>query len=135
MSWFTRSFSPSAGRKPRLPVRQARLALESLEDRFLMSISVADFAVPTGTPGSNTSSRPQVVTLGPDNNVWFAEYAPDANGFCHIGRINAADNSIQEFAIRTRDSAPLGITKGPDGALWFTENNFDQIGRITTDGL
>jgi virginiamycin B lyase len=42
--------------------------------------------------------------------------------------------SIQEFAVPTPNSGPIGITVGPDGNLWFTEFNGSKISRMMEDG-
>ena len=38
--------------------------------------------------------------------------------------------AINEFAVPTIGSGPVGITAGPDGNLWFTEYNSNKIGEI-----
>ena len=78
---------------------------------------------PTGT------SRPAIITNGPDGNLWFTEQYGD-----RIGRITT-DGTITEFSTGITAGAELrGIVAGPDGALWFTESSGNRIGRITTDG-
>ena len=71
------------------------------------------------------NSGPDLITLGPDGDLWFTE-----NKGNKIGRINPTTHLIQEFAIPTPNSQPVGIVTGPDHALWFAESNSGQIGRI-----
>ena len=75
-------------RRPRLPAGRpvARLRLEALEDRTLLSIgftpvlgSIREFSVPT------QNAVPDDITPGPDGNVWFTELATN-----NIGRITRA---------------------------------------------
>src|SRR5437667_4749746 len=84
-----------------------------------------DFPLPV------SSNRPEGITAGPDDNVWFA-----ASNGKKIGRITPS-GTITEFAV---SGYAFGITAGPDGNLWFTEyvaagNSFvGLIGRITPTG-
>ena len=74
------------------------------------------------------NSQPFAITTGPDDALWFTEYAGNK-----VGRITTA-GAITEFVIPSA-GGPGGITKGPDDALWFTEHNGNRIGRITTAGV
>src|SRR5438876_2725288 len=80
------------------------------------------FTIPTSNSG------PEVITAGPDGNLWFTE-----NSGNKIGRITTA-GVIMEFPSPTANGWPEGITAGPDGNLWFTEEGGNKIGRITTAG-
>ncbi len=62
--------------------------------------------------------------LGPDGNVWFAE-------FNHIGKITPAGR-ITEFAYPSGYSTNQygGVTTGSDGNVWFAESSNNAIGRI-----
>src|SRR5262249_38714419 len=106
--------------RPR-PAR-ARLSLESLEDRFLLSVT--EFPVPT--PQSNLVG----ITRGPDGNLWFTEALAGK-----IGRLTPAGGPTGFSAGITPGGPPTGSTAGPDGNLWFTEQNPDRIGRITPAGV
>src|SRR5262245_18799499 len=106
--------------KRRATVRKpprARLALEALDDRILLSVT--EFPIPIIDV---LSSRPEGITRGPDGNLWFTE--ADAN---RIGRITPAGVVTEFSAGITPNSQPSGITAGPDGNLWFTEAG--KIGR------
>jgi streptogramin lyase len=105
---------------PRPP--QSRLALESLEDRRLLSgFSYFNLRPPFKFVAG--------LTAGPDGNMWFTEYANDA-----IGRMSTDGVNYGEFYL-SNGSAPNLITTGPDGNIWFTEYNSNKIGRMTPDGL
>ncbi|MGZ5380745.1 MAG: Vgb family protein [Thermoanaerobaculia bacterium] len=87
------------------------------------ALTVNDFPVPVQYTG------PQGITVGPDGNLWFTEYAAN-----QIGRITPA-GVITEFPIPTTNSGPWGIVAGSDGNLWFTERLGQSIGRITPTGV
>src|SRR5262245_10416358 len=113
------------GRRKRATVRRpprARLALEALDDRVLMSVT--EFPVPT--PQSNLTS----ITRGPDGNMWFTDALAG-----EIGRITPAGVITEFSAGLTPGGQPTEITAGPDGNLWFTEQFPDRIGRITPAGV
>jgi streptogramin lyase len=100
--------------------RTLRPRLEILEDRCVMSASIAEF------PGVAAGSAPFGITVGPDGNVWFTETQGN-----QIGMMNPTTHAVSEFPIPTASSSPTGITTGPDGNLWFTEAAADQIGMIS----
>jgi virginiamycin B lyase len=77
-------------------------------------------------PTHSLSSLPEGITVGPDGNLWFAEF-----NVGNIGRITTA-GLVTEFHIF--NGGPWGIRAGPDGNLWFTEADANSIGRITTGG-
>lgn len=78
----------------------------------------------------NTGSEPDGVTIGPDGNVWFTEYATD-----RIGRYDPTNTTFTEFVIPTASSDPTSIAIGPgDSALWFTESATDRVGMVTLTG-
>jgi streptogramin lyase len=99
--------------------RTLRPRLEILEDRCVMSASIAEFT------GVASGSAPFGITVGPDGNVWFTETQGN-----QIGMMNPTTHAIAEFPIPTASSSPTGITAGPDGNLWFTEAAGNQIGMI-----
>ena len=74
-------------------------------------------------------SGPYRIALGPDGNLWVAEY-----------KANAIDQ-ITPGSVRTRfpmpnpGSGPNEIIAGPDGALWITEYDGNRIARMTTSGV
>ncbi len=102
--------------RPRRP--RARLRVEGLESRCLLSLTINEFPVPS-------AGEPVGITAGPDGNLWFTEL--DVN----IGQINPTTHAITEFPLPTSAiSDGAGITAGPDGNLWFTEADGNKIGMI-----
>src|SRR5262249_11556373 len=79
--------------------------------------------------GSN--SQPNLITAGPDGNLWFGEFG---NGQFpgKIGRITPA-GAVTEFGGLSDEV--YGVTAGRDGNIWFTESSHFRIGRITPAGV
>jgi streptogramin lyase len=77
------------------------------------------FSIPSG---DNTAI--DGLALGPDGNVWFAE-------FNHIGKITPS-GKITEFAYPSGFTTNQygGVTAGSDGNVWFAESSANAIGRI-----
>jgi len=74
-------------------------------------------------PATQASS----ITVGPDGNVWFSDYASSGyEGKAAIGRI-APGGLVSEFPLPPQRSAGQ-IVAGPDGNLWFTETLFNEAG-------
>src|SRR2546422_55404 len=73
-------------------------------------------------------SEPDMITAGPDGNLWFTEAAGNK-----IARITTS-GAITEYPVPTANGFPVGITFGLDFNLWFTEGGGNKIGRITTSG-
>jgi streptogramin lyase len=103
---------------------------ENVIRQFTMptAATVDDEPLEGATLNLPAGSGPSRMALGPDGNLWIAQYSASA-----IDRFNLST------AARTRFQLPAGrgpndITVGPDGALWFTEFNGNAIGRITTSG-
>ena len=71
-----------------------------------------------------TSTGPRGITVGPDGNLWFAQFNAS-----RIGRITP-EGMITEFPLPAPMSRPVGIALGLDGALWFAEYIGNKIGRI-----
>src|SRR5271170_1966147 len=70
----------------------------------------------------SATGNAEVITAGPDGNLWFTE--PNTG---RIGR-STPSGEITEFSELggsspelLKHSIPTGITAGPDGNLWFTE--------------
>lgn len=80
--------------------------------------------------GTGVSRQIYSVVNGPDNNIWFAEYAGNA-----IGRLNKRTMTFAEFSIPTLASRPYELVVGPDSNLWFFENSGGNLARIDTDGV
>jgi virginiamycin B lyase len=100
-------------------------------------VVTAEYPIPSTGPyfdvftfSLTSSTGPRGITVGPDGNLWFAEF--NAN---QIGRLDPDTGVISEFPIPTPDSRPVGITVGPDGNVWFTEPIGSNIGRITPTGV
>ena len=72
-------------------------------------------------PGFSANAQPRGITLGPDGNLWFTEFASPGR----IGRITPGGRGDgvhrRRHAGHSRRRQPVGITAGPDGNLWFTE--------------
>ncbi len=47
----------------------------------------------------------------------------------------AAAQTITDYPITTASSDPTSVAPGTDGALWFAEQNGNNIGRMTPDGV
>jgi virginiamycin B lyase len=62
--------------------------------------------------------------LGPDGNIWFAE-------FSHIGKITPG-GKITEFAYPSGYTTNQygGVTAGSDGKVWFAESSANAIGKV-----
>jgi len=89
--------------------------------RITPSGAVTEFQIP------NANSRPFLITVGPDGNLWFTD-----EGTNSVGMMTPA-GSVTEYPLPI-GSQPHGITVGLDGNLWATETNGNQIARITTSG-
>ncbi len=80
--------------------------------------------------GISSASGPDIITTGPDGNIWFTEYQADK-----IARMTP-EGVVTEFSTGISNGAELsGLTSGPDDNLWFTEYDSNYIGRITTAGV
>ncbi len=108
----------------RLPLRLIMAVIGVLAIPALSSTLLAetDFVV---SPGR--AAYPQVITVGPDHNLWFTE-----NGGLKIGTITP-QGVITEYPIAGAQ-ALCGITAGPDGNLWFTDEFAGTIGHISVTG-
>jgi streptogramin lyase len=105
------------GRSAKRSRRWARLTLEQLEDRCLLS-GITEF-----TAGITAGATPTGIVRGADGNFWFTEFGSD-----RIGRTTPA-GVVTEFTLPA-GSGPLNIVAGPDGDLYFTERSTDKIGRL-----
>jgi streptogramin lyase len=119
---LTRRFAHSTVSRGRPCLPKSRPAVESLEDRYLLS---------TFNFFNLRSQDKPVYTLaaGPDGNMWFTEPYNDA-----IGRLTTDGHSLSDNYVPL-GSFPYYITAGPDGNMWFTELNSGKIGRMNTDGI
>lgn len=85
-----------------------------------------------------SGASPRGIIVGPDRNLWFAEFAAS-----RIGKItekgDVEEYNVSPCASDTGDgsvatSSPTAIARGPDNALWFTEKQPNKIGRVTQEG-
>jgi virginiamycin B lyase len=83
-SWTTPE-RRSSGR-PTRGNRRTAPAIEGLEDRRLLSISITEYPIPTA------NTYPSAIALGPDGSIWFTE--PHQN---QVARINPTTHLIKEF--------------------------------------
>ncbi len=121
--WLGMTLGRCRAVRARRPARPSWLTLESLEDRCVPAVTIAEFA--NGIP---FNASPWGIAAGPDGNLWFTE-----SGTTQIGRITPS-GTVTQYGGLTPSSSPEGITLGPDGNLWFTEFAADQIGMITPTG-
>jgi streptogramin lyase len=97
--------------------------------RITTAGTITEFSVPGGN-----SAFPDVITTGPDGNLWFTEnlYSPNV-GVHKIVRMTTS-GVMTEFDVPNSLGDLDGITAGPDGNLWFTGRTRNSIGRITPTG-
>jgi len=96
----------------------------------LLAATAGASAAPTITEfssGVTPGSGAQGIAMGPDGNMWFAEFGADK-----IGRITPA-GVVTEFPL-PGGAMPFDIAAGHDGAMWFSEWGANAIGRIAMDG-
>lgn len=72
---------------------------------------------------------PEVITKGPDGNLWFTEFYAE-----QVARITPS-GVITQFNLPGLNGSSEGITTGPDGNLWIAEASANAIGRLTTKGV
>ena len=106
-----------------LKAPRARLQLERLEERCLLTGAITEFPILTAGSG------PFGIVTGPDGNLWFTQQTSN-----QIARMTTK-GVVTEFNVLTAASKPTGIVVGPDGNLWFTEMSGNKIARITTKGV
>jgi len=70
------------------------------------------------------NSSPRGICVGPDGNLWFAEYQGDA-----IGRITP-DGKVTEFSEPGASTSPWEIIAGTDGIMYVTDSTSDDIARF-----
>jgi virginiamycin B lyase len=84
---------------------------------------------------------PFAVTLGPDDNVWYATSSDATHG--SIGKITPA-GIITEYPLPYDQAAPVSIIAGPNDNLWYTRSGCfacsphisgQTVGKITVDGV
>lgn len=96
--------------------------------------------------GGVNGQAPASITVGPDGNLWVAEFATDRIVQLHPDGTYGKDFLLPRHKhLPAHDpdaSGPDTITTGPDGNLWFTESRFgggplvgNRVTRMTTDGV
>lgn len=105
-------------------MRDARLTLETLEDRCLLAARITELPI----PAANISL--EGITAGPDGNLWYTSFNSN-----RVGRITPAGTVAEVEAGSAPNGGPVGITAGPDGNLWYTLKNSGRIGRVTPAGF
>jgi streptogramin lyase len=85
---------------------------------------ISEFTLPT------PERFPLGITTGPDDNLWFVEYASAT-----IGRMTPS-GILTEFPLTpaTPFTYLRSIAAGPDNNLWFTDTGNNRIGRMTPTG-
>ena len=78
---------------------------------------------------SNNAFQPTAVTMGPNNEIWFAEWAGPNVGYV------TTNGTVKEFSAGFgSNSNTFGIAYGSDGRIWFCDPQNTRIGAINTDG-
>src|SRR5262245_29087889 len=129
LRWIRELRFPPKRKGKRAKPRPYQPEIERLENRCVLTAltGITEYTVPT------SSSSPWMLTLGPDNNVWFTE-----NNGNQIAKITTA-GTITEYSLGTgMYRLPWDITAGPDGNLWATERRssspYNGIIQSTTSG-
>ncbi len=95
-------------------------------------ISTEGKILATYSLGAGTS-KPNFVTRGPENNLWFTVSGANNNtSTSKIGKITPG-GEVTEYEVAAY-SWPNEITSGPEGMMWFTDGGSNKIGKITTEG-
>jgi streptogramin lyase len=79
------------------------------------------------------SNGPNGITVGPDNNLWFAMWFSN-----RIGKVTTAGSfTVYDIPLLPSETSsdPNSIIVGPDNNLWFLEPAANKISRITTSGV
>ena len=77
----------------------------------------------------NNATQPTALTVGPSNEIWFAEWEGP-----NVGYVDTA-GTVHEFdAGFGSNSNTFGIAYGPDGRIWFCDPQNERISAMNTDG-
>jgi len=80
--------------------------------------------VPTTMGGPVNSGYADMITAGPDGNMWFIQpYA------AQIGKISITTGDVTYYNVPHINDNPSGITRGRDGNIWLTLGN--NIGKMS----
>lgn len=88
------------------------------------AITIFEYDLPTPDRG------PQMITPGPDGNVWFTIFPGN-----RIGKITPSGVITQYDVPVVGLGGIAGITAGPDGNVWFTVNFDHRVGKVTPSGV
>jgi streptogramin lyase len=93
------------------------------ESANIVRVTKSGGATAIPIPSGDTTSI-DGMALGPDGNVWFAEFE-------HIAKITPS-GKITEFAYPSQSGPNQygGVTTGSDGNVWFAQSSQNAIGRI-----
>jgi streptogramin lyase len=108
--------------RPARGTRRTAPAIEGLEARSLLSISIAEFPIPTQHAG------PDAIVAGPDGNLWFAE---GTLGVDQFARINLTTHVVTEFPEPPGVGAFNSMVAGPDGYLYALSDGLYRIDPAT----
>ncbi|MGC8638546.1 MAG: virginiamycin B lyase family protein [Isosphaeraceae bacterium] len=113
------SHAPLVGRRR---TRSRQLALESLESRQLLSTTITDYPLPSGSPAQPAD----IVAV--NGKLWFTM---SGNA---IGSVDLSTNppTITIAQNLPTGSMPTSITADQNGNVWFTELTAGQIGELST---
>ena len=113
---------PPGGLLPLPPMTlAARTAIQPaaapLSNAPLPYARLTEYPVPTA------GAVPNVLTLGPNGNIWFTEY--------NAGKVaQAAPGGLVTEYMPPSSTTLAGIVNGPDGRLWFAEESANSVGRL-----
>ena len=88
----------------------------------------------TEFPTFTADSDPEVITAGPDGNIWFTEAAVGKIGCMTPAGRFATLASMAKSRRHTADSPPIGITAGTGRQSVVRRRGASKIGCITTAG-
>jgi virginiamycin B lyase len=77
----------------------------------------------------NNATQPTALTVGPSNEIWYAEWAGS-----NVGYIDNGGNAHEFDAGFGGFSNTFGIAYGSDGRIWFCDPQNGRISAIDTDG-
>ncbi len=91
---------------------------------YVASITTVGKVTLHAIPSGDVTNADTGLALGPDGNVWFAEFA-------HIAKITPA-GIITEYTYPSGEStnSNAGVAAGSDGRVWFTEYSKEKIGAV-----